>query len=57
MKLYELSKGKIWVKEKETGFEFFFNHLDGMYSFCKDRQGNIYHPAAWTEVEIIDENT
>jgi len=56
MKLYELSKRNIWVREKETGYEFLFYHIDGMYSFCKDRDGNIVHPAAWTEVELVDEN-
>lgn len=57
MKLYELSKRNIWVKEIETGFEFFFDHIDGMYSFCKDKAGNICHPAAWTEVEVIENDT
>ena len=54
MKLYDLSKLNIWVKEIDTGFEFFFDHIDGMYSFCKDKAGNICHPAAWTEVEVIE---
>ena len=54
MKLYELSKRNIWVKEIETGFEFFFDHIDGMYSFCKNRDGDVIHPAAWTEVEVIE---
>ena len=27
--------------------------LDGMYSYCTDDQGNVYHPAVWTEVEEV----
>lgn len=57
MKLYELAKRKIWVREVDTGLEFLFDHIDGMYSFCKDRDGNIIHPAAWTEVEVIDNDS
>ena len=32
-----------------------FNHIDGMYSYCKNENGDIIHPAAWTEVEIVKE--
>lgn len=28
----------------------FFDHVDGMYSLCWDTEGNMVHPAAWTEV-------
>ena len=31
-----------------------FHHIDGMYSFCKDKDGNTVHLAAWTEVEIVE---
>jgi hypothetical protein len=30
-----------------------FDHIDGMYSYCKDAYGNIVHPAAWSEVEVV----
>ena len=36
----------------EQVFKFF--HIDGMYSYCKDMQGNIAHLRAWTDVEIVD---
>ena len=36
-----------------TDNEVMFNHIDGMYSYCKDKDGNVVHLAAWTEVEII----
>lgn len=32
-----------------------FGHIDGMYSHCKDKDGNIVHLVAWAEVEIVDE--
>lgn len=31
----------------------FFDHLDGMYSYCKDELGNVVHLAGYTEVEIV----
>lgn len=31
-----------------------FYHIDGMYSYCKNRtDGAIIHLAAWTEVEVV----
>jgi len=33
-----------------------FKHIDGMYSYCKNENGDTVHPAAWTEVEIVDTN-
>ncbi len=32
-----------------------FDHIDGMYSFCYDEAGKIVHPAAWAEVEVIED--
>jgi len=32
-----------------------FHHIDGMYSYCKDSNGNVVHLVAWAEVEIIDD--
>jgi len=34
-----------------------FHHVDGMYSYCTDKDGNVVHLAAWTEVEVIKEGT
>ena len=31
-----------------------FDHIDGMYSFCTDRDGGVIHLAAWTEVEVVE---
>ena len=30
--------------------EYLFDHIDGMYSFCKDSEGQVVHFAAWTKV-------
>jgi hypothetical protein len=38
-----------------TGSIIFFDHIDGMYSFCMDKKKQyILHMAAWTEVEIVE---
>ena len=34
-----------------------FDHIDGMYSYCIDEDGNPRHLAAWTEVEVLDETS
>lgn len=28
----------------------FFDHIDGMYSYCRDMLGNVIHLTAWLEV-------
>lgn len=28
----------------------YFDHIDGMYSYCKDMLGNVIHLTAWLEV-------
>ena len=39
----------------EYGERIFFDHLDGMYSFCRKEDGTICHLAVWQDV-MIDEN-
>ncbi len=41
---------KTWVEVVATKDFLFFDHIDGMYSYCKDTAGNVIHLAAWTEV-------
>lgn len=31
--------------------KYWFGHIDGMYSYCKDMEGNVVHFAAWTKVK------
>jgi len=56
---------KTWVKVMEDvkvppaappinkGDIIFFDHLDGMYSYCKTPAGKIVHMAAWTKVKVV----
>ena len=50
MKLYQV-KPKSWIKI--DGEKIFFDHLDGMYSYCLDEGGNVVHINASAEVEVI----
>ncbi len=63
MKLYELEHGDKFrllsdavvppdAKEQLDGI-MKFGHIDGMYSYCLDSEGEIVHPAAWSEVEKV----
>lgn len=52
MKLYEVPRNS-YIK-LGNGEVYFFDHIDGMYSYCKDKEGNVLHFAAWSEVEIVD---
>ena len=50
MKLYDVPDNTKIVLPDNT--ELLFHHIDGMYSFCTDDKGNVYHHAAWTKVTI-----
>lgn len=66
MKLYEVpNNSKIRITDKDIkipvcapqlkkGDILWFGHIDGMYSYCKDKDGNLVHIAGWTEVEIVE---
>jgi len=72
MKLYEAPRD-VWLrctKQDATGAlvppsampvdahrRFKKGHIDGMYSYCTDEYGHLIHPAAWTEVEIVENPT
>lgn len=49
MQLYKVPK-KTFVQIEDQ--ILFFDHVDGMYSYCISDQG-VVHLAAWTEVEIV----
>lgn len=52
MKLFNVPRNtRIKIVGEET--ELNFHHIDGAYSYCKDDEGNVWHIAAWTEVEIV----
>ncbi len=50
--LYKVAP-KTWVELVATKDVLFFDHLDGMYSYCKDMMGNIIHIAGWAEVHPL----
>ena len=42
------------AKKINFGDPIFFDHLDGMYSYCKDIHGEVVHLPAWQEVSITE---
>lgn len=39
--------------DTEEGEIIKFHHIDGMYSYCHNKKGEVVHLAAWTEVELV----
>lgn len=52
MKLYEVPQ-RTWIMV--DGEKIFFDHIDGMYSYCLDEGGNVVHISASADVEIMGE--
>lgn len=59
MNLYEVPAGsKVKIIDPallDISEVYKFSHIDGMYSYCTDSEGNVVHLAAWTDVEIVNE--
>lgn len=66
MKLYEAKKGqhfRIVADSKvppgaatpESDLVLRLRDIDGMYSYCTDNKGRVYHPVAWSEIEIVED--
>ncbi len=69
MKLYEVPR-RTWVKVLKNENEgtkvppaappiadddiIFFDHVDGMYSYCKNNAGELCHLVCWQSVEILE---
>jgi hypothetical protein len=51
IKLYEVPRNSRVITKNEQ--EFNFHHIDGMYSYCTDDEGQVIHLSANTEVRII----
>lgn len=49
MKLYDVPP-RTFIRFE--GVRYFFEHVDGMYSYCLDESGNVVHLIAWAEVNI-----
>lgn len=43
-------KPKSYIQMPNTGVVFYFDHLDGMYSYCLDMFGDVVHLVAWIDV-------
>jgi len=65
MKLYDVPRGSYIILKEDTSVPpvhrelkerevLKFHRIDGAYSYCVDSEGNTVHPAAWSEVEIVD---
>lgn len=55
MKLYEVPRDtKVRSDDVLKGEPFNFHHIDGMYSYCTNNAGDVFHLAAWAEVEIVE---
>lgn len=52
--LYNIPR-KTWVEAAETGHRFFFDHIDGMYSYCQEVGGGISHYSANMKVRICQD--
>lgn len=54
MKLYEVERGSnIKLDDGEGNVLILkFHHVDGMYGYCTDQNGNVIHLAAWSDVEV-----
>lgn len=50
MKLYELP-GPCRIVFSD-GSELNFDHIDGMYSYCTDDNGTVFHISAFADVQI-----
>jgi hypothetical protein len=50
MKLYDVPRNSTIVLE--GGEELEFKHIDGMYSVCVTKEGDVVHLAAWTDVTV-----
>lgn len=53
--LYNIPR-ETWVETNE-GHRFFFDHLDGMYSLCREVGGGISHYSASMKVKISKEQS
>lgn len=56
VRLLEDAKAPVGARSITCGEIIDFQHLDGMYSFCYDADGNIVHIAAYADVEVVDDD-
>ena len=52
MRLYDLEKGSKILADLSDGSSYvIFDHLDGMYSYCKTEKGGVFHLSAGTPLK------
>ena len=65
MNLYELHRGEIFTlngipsqppdvwEKPPVNQTYKLHNIDGMYSYCEDDKGSLYHLSAFADVEIV----
>jgi hypothetical protein len=57
-KLIHIPKESKIMCQCSDGSEYLtFNHIDGMYSFCKTENGNIVHLGCMTNLELLPDGS
>lgn len=46
---------KSFILDTDTNMILWFDHLDGMYSYCTNDEGIVYHIAGWHVVVPLKE--
>lgn len=54
MKLYEVPRNTWVIVSGHEDKPILFHHIDGMYSLCTDKEGNILHLGASTPVQLLN---
>ena len=68
MKLYELPRGSSFVlinnpqippeaKIPDIDKIYKLGNIDGMYSYCSDNEGHVYHFVAWADVIKVNDDS
>jgi len=52
MKLYEVPRNSKILADPYGVIDF--HHIDGAYSYCTDRYGNVIHLSASMEVDVLE---
>ena len=56
MKLYELQRGnRFTIHIDGDSMIYTLHNIDGMYSYCTDESGNVFHIAAYADVVNFEE--
>jgi len=51
--LLQSERGPPASREVKVGERVTFKHLDGMYSYCLDKDNNVVHLPGWAEVGVV----